>query len=226
MRDDNAEEHSDDKTHVNRRRGTVLSANTILKSDAFAGPEQRVLPEKIEGAVNFRRAPLYIDNQDATDEDSATLYGVGMPTTDGLRKALTRMDAGPDGVRTIHWTSLREEPVIFVDKRPFVLRLLDAPFENIITTGVRGETVERMEEALKKDVIAEAKANNGQILLHDEIVHEKGFELAPEWLSIEEADVLTTKELFASVQKEGFKVDYQRVPVTDEQAPVSLPFAF
>lgn len=32
----------------------------------------------------------------------------GMPTVDGLRKALNRVDAGPEGSNYVFWTSLRE----------------------------------------------------------------------------------------------------------------------
>ena len=55
----------------------------------------------------------------------------GMPTVQGLRRALARIDAGPDGSNTAVWTSLREEPVLYVAGRPHVLRLVDRPLENV-----------------------------------------------------------------------------------------------
>jgi hypothetical protein len=55
----------------------------------------------------------------------------GMPTVDGLRHALERVDAGPDASNMAYWTSLREEPVIYVAGRPHVLRLVDKPLENV-----------------------------------------------------------------------------------------------
>ncbi len=71
----------------------------------------------------------------------------GMPTVDGLRRALKRVDAGPDGHNIVYWTSLREvrglsyqhfsahissqEPVIYIAGRPHVLRLVDKPLENV-----------------------------------------------------------------------------------------------
>lgn len=48
-----------------------------------------------------------------------------------LRRALARLDAGPDGHNNVVWTSLREEPVIYVSGRPHVLRLVDRPLENV-----------------------------------------------------------------------------------------------
>lgn len=65
-----------------------------------------------------------------------------------LRKALTRIDAGPDGDNMVIWTSLREvcciyhiyipfftvveqEPVIYIAGQPHVLRLQNRPMENV-----------------------------------------------------------------------------------------------
>lgn len=48
-----------------------------------------------------------------------------------LRKVLARLNAGPDGHNNVVWTSLREEPVIYISGRPHVLRLVDRPLENV-----------------------------------------------------------------------------------------------
>ena len=48
-----------------------------------------------------------------------------------LRRVLVRLDAGPDGHNNVVWTSLREEPVIYISGRPHVLRLVDRPLENV-----------------------------------------------------------------------------------------------
>lgn len=54
-----------------------------------------------------------------------------MPQTDGARRVLERLDAAPDGKKKVYWTSLREEPVIYVAGRPHVLRLVDRPLQNV-----------------------------------------------------------------------------------------------
>lgn len=103
------------------------------------------LPERVEGAPNFRRVPLSVAGSEAVRTpalhsrpgtpkptgNSATLssgnsvagpsvYGTGMPTIDGLRNALHRM-----GAETIPilWQSLREEPVLYIAGRPHVSEL-------------------------------------------------------------------------------------------------------
>lgn len=105
---------------VANRSGGILSAQTILKSDFFSGLQKQSLPERVEGAANYRKIPLipnedgvFVNAKDEQDERKEKfVYGTGMPSGPGLRNALERMGAGPNGKRKIIWTSLREEPVL------------------------------------------------------------------------------------------------------------------
>ncbi|THG97465.1 hypothetical protein EW026_g4541 [Hermanssonia centrifuga] len=218
---------------VANRSGTILSASTILKSDFFSNLQKMTLPERIDGSPNFRRVPLSLrrvrsgsstpDQSEfvAATEDGRWVCGSGMPTLQGLRRALTRVDAGPDGHNVVYWTSLREEPVIYVAGRPHVLRLVDRPLENVEATGVTTEVVERMEEKFKSDVIREVQAGNGRILLHDEVEERPGvFSIIPIWEEVSEDDIMTPRNVFELMVKENYRVDYDRVAITDEQAPL------
>lgn len=159
-----------------------------------SGLQKMSLPERVDGVPNFRRARLLLDSDESlTDslassmilDDAPLVYGTGMPTVDGLRRGLEKMGAKS---KRIIWTSMREEPVIFVNGgRPHVLRLSDAPLENVITTGVTAETVESMEGALKKDLLRESQMNGGKILLHDEIQEADGsFTIIAAWEEVGE----------------------------------------
>ncbi|WRT69446.1 uncharacterized protein IL334_006432 [Kwoniella shivajii] len=215
---------------VANRSGAILSAQTILKSDFFSGLQKQSLPERVEGAANYRRLPLALESdlidEEQTkqrDDDHHYVYGTGMPSSAGLRNALDKMEAGPNGKRKVTWTSLREEPVLYVKSRPHVLRLIDKPVTNIETTGVTAAVVERMEVALKKDVIRELRQGNGRLLLHDEVETKPGvYDIIPIWETLEESEVMTPKELYEGVVAEGYKVDYVRVAITDEQAPLPV----
>ena len=156
------------------------------------------LPERVEGVPNFRRAPLLfadeIEDETGSIINSSTMldqfpfvYGTGMPTVGGLRRGLEKMGARN---KRIIWTSMREEPVIFVSGgRPHVLRLFDAPLENVVTTGVSAITVEAMETTLKKDLLREAELNAGKILLHDEVEEADGsFTVIAAWEDAGEAE--------------------------------------
>ncbi|TBU33470.1 inositol hexakisphosphate-domain-containing protein [Dichomitus squalens] len=222
---------------VANRSGSILSASTILKSDFFSNLQKMSLPERIEGAPNFRRVPLTLrlvstsvpspgaDGADrfdfVTGNDNKWVCGSGMPTVDGLRRALQRVNAHPEGNNWVYWTSLREEPVIYVAGRPHVLRLIDKPLENVEATGVTTAVVETMEENLKRDVIREVRAGEGRILLHDEVEERPGvFSIIPIWEQVEDKDIMTPRDVYDLMVKDGYKVDYGRVAVTDEQAPL------
>ncbi|KAK0205042.1 inositol hexakisphosphate-domain-containing protein [Desarmillaria ectypa] len=225
-----------DEVHqvVTNRSGSILSASTILKSDFFSNLQKMTLPERIEGSPNFRRIPLTLllspsgESTPMVEQDQASIApdgkmvcGSGMPTVDGLRRALKRVDAGSDGHNMVYWTSLREEPVIYIAGRPHVLRLVDKPLENVEATGVTTAMVEAMEQSFKRDVLRELRAGKGRILLHDEVEERPGvFSIIPLWEEVEEKDILTPRDVFNLMTAEGFKLDYGRIAITDEQAPL------
>ncbi|UZJ54516.1 hypothetical protein CBS101457_003836 [Exobasidium rhododendri] len=240
---------------VSNRAGNILSTYTMLKSDMFPGLAAQALSQiegipnlRGVGAVLGQLQSLdkagaggsvstlgsitstshhYPSNVGiaAAGPTSFDTWGHGMPSIEGLRKGLERIGAGPKGNLDVIATSLREEAVCVINGRPHVLRLADQPFTNVEATGITTEAVERMEEALKQDVIREIEKYDGRILLHDEEVNEEGkFEIFPLWESVKVEDVLTPKEMYQIIQKEGFRVHYARVAVTDEQAPIPAVF--
>lgn len=223
---------------IANRDGSILTAYTMLKSDFFSGIA-KVHLSQIEGIPNLRSIPLLVGGADHSPPEFGSAeqptalslpgretWGSGMPTLDGLRRGLDKMGAHSNGETTVVWTSLREEPVVYVRGRPHVLRLADQPLTNLEATGITTETVERQEIALKNDVIQEAAQRDGRILLHDEVELEPGkFDIIPVWESIKASDVLTPREAYELVQAEGYQVDYARVAVTDEQAPVPAVFS-
>ncbi|KAN0134590.1 Inositol hexakisphosphate domain containing protein [Lactarius tabidus] len=220
---------------VTNRSGSILSASTILKSDFFTNLQKMTLPERIDGAPNFRRVPLVLQLKSekgtsspksisftpSSGENGKNVCGSGMPTVQGLRRALSRVNAGPDGNNRVVWTSLREEPVIYVAGRPHVLRLVDRPLENVEATGITTDDVEAMEENFKRDVIQEVRSGNGRILLHDEVEERPNvFAIVPLWETVSEEDIMTPGDVFKLMAKEGYKIDYGRIAITDEQAPL------
>ncbi|KAG8213255.1 inositol hexakisphosphate-domain-containing protein [Butyriboletus roseoflavus] len=227
--------HPDEvKQVVVNRSGSILSASTILKSDFFSNLQKMTLPERIDGSPNFRRVPLTLilgSSGKPISEASIALLecvndgkmvcGSGMPTVQGLRRALARVNAGPQGTNMVFWTSLREEPVVYVAGQPHVLRLVDKPLENVEATGVTTTMVETMEERFKEDVLRELRQGGGRILLHDEVEERPGvFTIVPIWETVSEEDIMTPRDVFDLVAKEGYKIDYDRVAITDEQAPL------
>ncbi|KAF8322469.1 hypothetical protein DL93DRAFT_2123864 [Clavulina sp. PMI_390] len=209
---------------VANRNGAVLSASTMLKSDLFTNLQKMRVP----GAPNFRRLPLVVPQFPQVVKGYEFDHGVcgsGMPTVEGMRNALDRLDASRNGHNSVFWTSLREEPVIYVAGRPHVLRTVDRPLQNVEATGITTDVVERMEITLKQDVQQELRKGGGKLLLHDEIEESPGnFRITPLFETVTEDDIMTPQDVFDLMISEGFKVDYSRVAITDEQAP--LPEVF
>ena len=101
------------------RNGEVLGRQTVLKSDHYPGCQNLNLLERIEGAPNFREV------------DGFPVYGVANPTIDGILGVLHRIGSCRLG-RPVLWHNMREEPVIYINGKPFVLREVERPFKNML----------------------------------------------------------------------------------------------
>ncbi|GMH33294.1 hypothetical protein BSKO_01128 [Bryopsis sp. KO-2023] len=185
------------------RAGSVLIQNTILKADHFPGCQNKKLIPNIDGAPNFRQV------------EDLPVYGVAVPTVVGLRIVLDIVGADR-GQRKVLWHNMREEPLIYVNGKPYVVREADQPFANLEYTGIDRTRVEEMENRLKEDVLREAELYNGRILLAGE---NDDYEVVEFWADVTESSIQTPQEVIAQMIDAGYDVDYLRVPVTDEKAP-------
>lgn len=60
-------------------------------------------------------------------------------------------------LQEVLWFNMREEPVVYVNGLPFVLREQQRPMKNLQEyAGIDAERLERMEARLKQDVLTEA----------------------------------------------------------------------
>ncbi|CAJ2628923.1 unnamed protein product [Trifolium pratense] len=192
------------------RGGSVLGKKTILKSDHFPGCQNKRLRPNIDGAPNYRQA------------DSLHVHGVAIPTIDGIRNVLKHIGAQTEGKKVhVLWISLREEPVVYINGRPFVLRDVERPFSNLEYTGINRERVEQMEARLKEDILNEAARYGNKILVTDEL---PDGQMVDQWESVSCNSVKTPLEVYEELQVEGYFVDYERVPVTDEKSPKEQDF--
>lgn len=105
------------------RNGAVLGSLTVLKSDHCPGCQAAALPERVDGAPNFRKIPGF------------PIYGVANPTIDGIRAVIQRVSSSV-GSRPVFWHNMREEPVIYINGKPFVLREVERPYKNMLEYSV------------------------------------------------------------------------------------------
>ncbi|XP_010035529.2 paladin isoform X2 [Eucalyptus grandis] len=191
------------------RIGEVLGSQTVLKSDHCPGCQNQSLPERVEGAPNFREVPGF------------PVYGVANPTIDGIRSVIQRIGSGICG-RPVFWHNMREEPVIYINGKPFVLREVERPFKNMLEySGIDRERVEKMEARLKEDILREAERYGGAIMVIHET--EKG-QIFDAWEQVDSSSVQTPLEVFENLESDGFPIKYARVPITDGKAPKSSDF--
>jgi predicted protein tyrosine phosphatase len=195
------------------RSGRILHQGRILKPNHFPRIHQESLQQGrspqplVAGAPNFRRV------------GRQRIYGVGQPTVEGLKEVLARLDAAPGGKGRVVWTNMREEPVLYINGRPHSAHDLESPNVNLESPGLSPRQVEAQEERLKAEVLAEAARHGGRLLLHDQMPDGSH---APRWERVE--SVRTVKEVYRDLQEQGWRVDYARIPVSDEKSPEPQDF--
>ncbi|MBA0731508.1 hypothetical protein Golax_020635, partial [Gossypium laxum] len=191
------------------RSGEVLGSQTVLKSDHCPGCQNVSLPERVEGAPNFREVPAF------------PVYGVANPTIDGIRSVIRRIGSSKGG-RPVFWHNMREEPVIYINGKPFVLREIERPYKNMLEySGIDRERVERMEARLKEDILREAERYDGAIM----VIHETDDgQIFDAWEHVNSDSLQTPLEVFKCLEDDGFPIKYARVPITDGKAPKSSDF--
>lgn len=201
---------------VHARHGEVLSQDRMVKMDNYPGMHKATLQQGpnaqplLDGAPNFRQVP------------GTSVYGVAQPTVQGLRSVLNELNAGPNGSGpTVTWTTLREEPTIYIQGRSYTPRDIQHPTTNLADPGVSSATVEAREDTLKREILEEARQHGGRFLVADE---NPDGSVVGKWVELKPGDVQTPAEVFQDLQSQGYKVDYARIPISDEKAPENQDF--
>jgi hypothetical protein len=64
-----------------------------------------------------------------------------------------------------------------------------------------------MENSFKRDILHELRQDGGRILLHDEVEERPGvFSIIPIWEVVEDEEIMTPRDVFHSVIKQGYRV--------------------
>lgn len=188
---------------VQNRNGSILSRGMVLKSDRFpSATPHKPFEVNVNGSPNFRQIR------------PSPIYATAQPTVPAIRAILNMMNCRGGSRKRALWVNLREEPVVYLNNRPFVLRDLEYPFRNMVDfKGVHAQRLADIEGRLKEDILHESEDNNGNIIVHDE--QELG-EIKAVWESVDRTTVHTSAEVYERLQREGYRVQYVRVPVTAE----------
>lgn len=123
---------------------------------------------------------------------------------------------------------MREEPVLYINGQPYVLREAERPFKNLQEyRGIGAERLELMEQRLKEDVLREAEAFHGRVLVsREEPLPGSNVTVVTEVHEVVQgpAAVMTAREMAVALVTEGYLLTYHRVPLTDDMAPRASDF--
>jgi protein-tyrosine phosphatase len=223
---------------VARRRGNVLTSNYGLKADHFPGAIRKNMVPQVHGVPNFRKvahvnvygvgiptrrgivnllrvlgaddSPLDLCGETIADPEIPTTY----PRRQLFHPDTPQPSEAPRG--RVIWVNMREEPLLYVGDRPFVLRDLANPYVNVEFTGITPSKIEAIENTLREDCLVDAAKYNNQFLIHDEIAPGQ---MGGLWESGTADEIQTIRMLYDTAVTNGSRVTFVRLPVTDEQMP-------
>jgi len=219
--------HKKEKEAAKRREENNPMKICVLKYDHFENIHR--LDPKLpayEGAPNFRQVPGYL------------VFGTGQPTKEGFLTAL-RFIFAETGASKCLWTSMRQEPVVYLNGQSFTPRLSDRMNENMEFPGASGDDIEWLQdqfvgsikakvEAVKNDRYA-SDEDKGKVLYYRDTYAEhpedrKNIEYTVHLDNDE--DLVTLSGLYEQLKQidDSFNLDYARMPIVDEKAPRECDF--
>lgn len=148
-----------------RRKGSTIGRRSILKSLA-------VTNTRGERSDTFINVPATLQVEGVTDlrcADGLPVYTLGNATVEGLRRLLGALGALPGGATHVVVTDLREELVLYVNGTAYLRRELEMPAAALHHAGIQAAKLEDLERRLRADMMAEAAAFGGRVLLHREV---------------------------------------------------------
>ena len=231
---------------VSGRCGTVLGSGTILKFDRYpvstedsgSGSRARPAPVELPSVLNYRHVsgfPIHGAGQAGIKGIKQLLKYLGAKETvaGSVPPPHVSLSAGEELLRArqgvggsaagpwVMWACMREEPVVYINGRPFVLRELQAPLANVVFQGISAQRVEQMEARLKQDILDEARAHRGKILVHDENLHGA---VICRWEPVTSpSSVLTLRELYEGLRRGEHVLDEDLRCLDQSSATVPPP---
>jgi len=185
-------------------------------TDAFEGIDR--LAEgapRTEGAPNFRRLPGF------------PVFGTGQTTLDGFEKCLEPVLKKYGDEKHVFWVNLRQEPVVYVNGRPFTARDPKNIVIQIDPTNPNQDVnfhleINNPEEctAIENDFAEEIKKRGEDFKFYKDQFGEHPEERSQiEECSEKLAAVLTINEIYAAIKEKVPKLEPIRIPMNQEKAP-------
>jgi len=218
--------HKNEAKELAQREANSPMKKCVLKYDHFENIHR--LPKEqltIEGAPNFRQVPGYL------------VFGTGQPTKLGFINVLEYLLSDQTEAKKVLWTSMRQEPVVYMNGQSFTPRLRENMNENMEFPGATGEYIEWLQNSFAKTIKEQVEKDKvdpfvkreerGKVKYYRDTYaeHPEDRENIEYCVQMEGEDaLLTLTELYDSMKSLGFDLSYFRLPIVDEKAPRDIDF--
>mmetsp|Transcript_46161 Transcript_46161/g.75319 ORF Transcript_46161/g.75319 Transcript_46161/m.75319 type:complete len:514 (+) Transcript_46161:137-1678(+) len=191
-----------DDVELDPESSVPVLGDNVLKGDHFANIWK--LPMVFDGVPNFRKV------------DDMPVYGVGQATETGIKAVAEYILNGESKHSRILWFNMRNEPICFINNKPHSPRKKGHLNDNIENPGISVYDLEEMEKRLAIDVLEGAEGQQGIFLMYNQ---NKDMTNVASWEHVAPETVKTLREIYDTLQKDGYALDYVRNPILDEKAP-------
>merc|ERR1719495_2877250 len=177
-------------------------------TDAFDGIDR--LAEgapRTEGAPNFRRLPGF------------PIFGTGQTTIEGFEACLEPVLKKYGDEKNIFWVNLRQEPVVYVNNKPFTAR--DPKNVNFHLEINNPEECTTMENEFAEEI---KKRGEDFKYFKDQFGEHPEERASNEELTEKLAGVTTLNEIYGSIKDKVPKLEPIRIPMNQEKAPEEANF--
>lgn len=192
-----------------------LMEKCVLKFDHFENIHR--LPASVlafEGGPNFRKVPGFM------------VFGTGQPTLEAFEKIFEHLFKTV-GAKKVKWTSMRQEPVVYVNGQSFTPREATRLNENMEFPGITGPEVDALQDAFVAILRKRSDAEEGNVHYFRDTYaeHPADRKNIEHVVPLEGERALDTiSGVYQQLRDKGFVIEDARLPIVDEKAPAERDF--
>jgi len=171
---------------------------------------------RMEGAPNMRRMPGF------------PLFGCGQPTIEGFENVLEPVLMKYASEKQVFWVTLRQEPVVYVNKKPYTARDPNNDDKRGGKSGINLHLeIDNPEEVTKlENEFAEEIRKRGEDFKYfkDQFGEHPEERAVNEEMSEKLEEVLTINEIYGALKEKVPKIEPIRIPINQEKSPTEQNF--
>lgn len=193
--------------------------NLIPRPDKL---KARMTRQVLEGPILKENICLKLDRFPSISGDLPAwrkiggIYGCAQPTLKGIEMAL-KETGGQEG-RTIEWTNLRAEPVLYIKGQPYSPKDKNSTENNFEYPEMTPKQIAEMEARLKKEVLNKLKKGEKLDFCFPQAAG--GYCLT----ELPAGEIKTMSEVYQELGKKYPMLDFKRIAINDRKRPDDKDF--